>query len=519
MNPTRTAAWSGLAAHHKNLAQHTLTELRQLDATRSERYKICTNHIELDFSRQPINDETLVLFEQLLNEQNWRGWQDKMFSGQAINCSEQRAVLHVALRNSHLGKDPDAEHRIAQEVSDTQARFFEFAREIRAQRVHGHTGQAIADVVNLGIGGSDLGPRLICHALADFSAQPRVHFVANIDPIELERTLYDLDPERTLFILSSKSFSTMETQVNASAAHAWLCAHHRVEMDSAQGIALKLAHFCATTNNLAAASAWGVNPQRCYTLPEWVGGRFSLWSAIGLSIAIALGEDAFTELLAGAHEMDEHFLHAPFAQNMPAMLAMLGIWHSNFYGAQMHGVISYAERLRYFADYLQQLEMESNGKSIDKQGQPIDYNTAPVLFGGLGTTSQHSFFQLFHQGRLHVPLDIISTEPSAPPAYAGDTRSANVLTSAQAQADALAYGISALPPALQSEWQSKPAHSHFPANQASSRLHLSRFDAHTLGALIALYEHKTFLQGVVWNINSFDQWGVELGKVMFNAMK
>lgn len=515
MNPTQTAAWASLNSHKKNLSTRSLEQLRQADATRAERFKICACHMELDYSRHHITDQTLVLFEQLLNEQGWRAWQQKMFTGEPINTSENRAVLHVALRGSYTGNNS----ALAQEVADTQARFFGFADAVRSGEVKGHSGQSITDVVNLGIGGSDLGPRLICHALADMSAKPRVHFVANIDPIELARTLSALDPERTLFILSSKSFSTMETQVNAQAAHAWLCAHYRVEPDDAIGLAIKQTHFCATSNNVQAASAWGIPTERCYTLPEWVGGRFSLWSAIGLSIAIALGIEQFKQLLAGAHEMDEHFLSTPFTNNMPAMLAMLGVWYGNFHGTQVHGVISYAERLRYFADYLQQLEMESNGKSIDKQGELIDYPTAPVLFGGLGTVTQHSFFQLLHQGRVRVPLDIISVEPDTTPAYTDDTRTQDLLLFAQAQSDALAYGINALPETLRVEWQSKPTYSHFPANQPNSRIHLSTFNAHTLGALIALYEHKTFLQGVIWNINSFDQWGVELGKVMFGAMK
>lgn len=512
MNPTQTAAWATLTAHRQALKKTSLEQMRQADGTRAERYRICAAHMELDYSRHHVDDETLMLLEQLLNEQGWRHWQKRMFDGDAINTSENRAVLHVALRGSYQGSDAG----IADEVAQTRARFFAFADAVRAQAVKGHSGKAVTDVVNLGIGGSDLGPRLICHALAE-NAQPRVHFVANIDPVELNRVLSTLDPETTLFILSSKSFSTMETQVNATAAHAWLCAHYGVAMDDDQGV--KHAHFCATSNNTKAASAWGILPERCYTLPEWVGGRFSLWSAIGLSIAIALGTEKFQALLDGAREMDEHFLNTPFAHNMPAMLAMLGVWYTNFHGAQVHGVISYAERLRYLPDYLQQLEMESNGKSINKQGEAVDYATAPVLFGGLGTTTQHSFFQLLHQGRVRVPLDIISVEPSSAPAYAGDTREADLLLFAQAQSDALAYGIAALPDSLRIEWENKPSYSRFPANQPVSRLHLNNLSPHTLGALIALYEHKTFLQGVVWNINSFDQWGVELGKVMFGAMK
>ena len=512
MNPTQTAAWAALTSQHRELKKHSLHALRQADPTRTERYRICTNQIELDYSRHHITDETLVLFEQLLNEQGWRAWQKRMFAGEAINTSENRAVLHIALRGSYKGADS----QISEEVERTRERFFHFAEAVRSGQVKGHSGQAITDVVNLGIGGSDLGPRLICHALADH-AQPRVHFVANIDPVELQRVLKELNPETTLFILSSKSFSTMETQVNATAAHAWLCAHYGVTMADDGGV--KHTHFCATSNNTKAAAAWGILTERCYTLPEWVGGRFSFWSAIGLSIAIALGTEQFQQLLNGAHEMDEHFLCTPFTNNMPAMLAMLGVWYTNFHGAQVHGVISYAERLRYLPDYLQQLEMESNGKSIDKQGESVHYATAPVLFGGLGTTAQHSFFQLLHQGRVRVPLDIISLEPSSAPVYEGDSRETDLLLFAQAQSDALAYGIAALPDSLRNEWEKKPSYSHFPANQPNPRLHLNHLTPHTLGALIALYEHKTFLQGVVWNINSFDQWGVELGKVMFSAMK
>lgn len=512
MNPTQTAAWATLHAHHRDLKKHSLEQLRQADPGRAERYRLKVCDIELDYSRHHINDETLMLFEQLLNEQAWRTWQKRMFAGEAINTSEHRAVLHVALRGSYEG----AGEEISSEVAATRERFFAFASAVRNQQVKGYSGKAITDVVNLGIGGSDLGPRLICHALAEHST-PRVHFVANIDPVELQRVLNQVDPETTLFILSSKSFSTMETQVNATAAHAWLCAHYGVAVHDDQGV--KHAHFCATSNNTKAAGAWGILPERCYTLPEWVGGRFSLWSAIGLSIAIALGTEQFQELLDGAKAMDEHFLTAPFSHNMPALLALLGVWYTNFHGAQVHGVISYAERLRYLPDYLQQLEMESNGKSINKQGESVDYATAPVLFGGLGTTTQHSFFQLLHQGRVRVPLDIISIEPSLLPAYEGDSREADLLLFAQAQSDALAYGIAALPDSLRTEWEKKPSYSHFPANQPSSRLHLNPLTPHILGALIALYEHKTFLQGVVWNINSFDQWGVELGKVMFGAMK
>lgn len=500
--PTEQPAWQLLTTHKTQ----TPAVLKQ-----GTSYTANAAGISLDFSRQFINDDTLNLFGQLLEQQDWKTWQAKMFGGEAINTSENRAVLHIALRGSYNGTDAG----INDEVAQTQSSFFAFAEAVRRGEIKSHTGEAFTDVINLGIGGSDLGPRLICHALADQNATPRVHFVANLDPVEMQRVLHGLNPTTTLFILSSKSYSTMETQANAEAAVAWLSAN-----SSADKAAIKAAHFCAVSNNIKAVSAWGINVDRCFTLPEWVGGRFSLWSAVGLSIAMAIGEKGFRELLAGAHEMDQHFLCAPLSENLPALLAIIGIWNTNFHGAQTHGVISYSERLRYLPDYLQQLEMESNGKCVDKDGQPVSYATSPVLFGGLGTTTQHSFFQMLHQGTHLVPLDIISLSAThAIRSHDGDTRADDLLLFAKAQSDALAYGIAALPASLRDAWQIKPSYSHFPANRPNSRIHLEELTPKTLGALIAMYEHKTFLQGVVWHVNSFDQWGVELGKVMFGAMK
>ena len=502
--PNQQPAWAALTAHKAALSD-SLTQSNQMSASAAG--------ISLDFSRQLVNDETLGLFEQLLNEQDWQTWQAKMFGGEAINTSENRAVLHVALRGSYNGSDAAINDEVNASLGANG--FVAFAEAVRRGEVRSHTGEAFADVVNLGIGGSDLGPRLICHALADQSATPRVHFVANLDPVEMQRVLHGLNPATTMFILSSKSYSTMETQANAEAAVAWLSAG--IQADAS---AIKAAHFCAVSNNIQAVSAWGIDISRCFTLPEWVGGRFSLWSAVGLSIAIAIGEVKFRELLAGAHEMDTHFLTAPMRENLPALLAVLGVWNTNFHNAQTHGVISYCERLRYLPDYLQQLEMESNGKCVDKEGQAVTYATSPVLFGGLGTTTQHSFFQMLHQGTHTVPLDIISlSSETAPRMYEGDTRADDLLLFARAQSDALAYGVAALPASLRDVWLAKPSYSHFPANRPNSRIHLNELTPKTLGALIAMYEHKTFLQGVIWHVNSFDQWGVELGKVMFGAMK
>ena len=509
--PTAQPAWADLTQHYGVKRMESLPSLLASDSTRPARYTASAVGVALDYSRHLINDETLQMFERLFEEQDWRGWRAKMFGGEAINTSENRAVLHVALRGSYQGDDAS----INSEMLETQGKFLAFAEQVRSGEIKSHAGKAFTDVINLGIGGSDLGPRLICHALAKPDSGPRVHFVANLDPVEMAGIIKDLNPATTLFILSSKSYSTMETQANAEAALAWLCANNSVDP-----AAIKAAHFCAVSNNIKAVSAWGIDVTRCFTLPEWVGGRFSLWSAVGLSIAVAIGADGFKELLSGAHEMDEHFLTAPFAQNLPVLLAALGVWYTNFYGAQNHGVISYAERLRYLPDYLQQLEMESNGKCVDKDGNPVTYATSPVLFGGLGTTTQHSFFQMLHQGTHLVPLDIISVNADESlKVHSGDTRGEDLLLFARAQSDALAYGINALPASLRDAWAVKPSYSHFPASRPNSRIHLEELTPKTLGALIALYEHKTFMQGVVWHVNSFDQWGVELGKVMFGALK
>ncbi|TDR31284.1 glucose-6-phosphate isomerase [Hydromonas duriensis] len=510
--PNQQPAWAALKEHRAATASETLSSLLTADSSRPKRYTASAAGIHLDFSRHLINDQTMSMFEQLLEQQDMKGWQAKMFGGEAINTSEGRAVLHVALRGSYKGTDTG----IPAEVAETQQKFFAFAQAVRNGTIKSHSGEAFTDVINLGIGGSDLGPRLICHALADKVASPRVHFVANLDPTEMHNVLMGLNPATTLFILSSKSYSTMETQANAEAAVAWLTTHFK----NSDIAAIKAAHFCAVSNNIKAISSWGIALERCFTLPEWVGGRFSLWSAVGLSIAIAIGEAKFREMLQGAHEMDEHFLNAPLNKNLPALLAILGVWYTNFHGAQTHGVISYSERLRYLPDYLQQLEMESNGKCVDKEGKPVTYATSPALFGGLGTTTQHSFFQMLHQGTQLVPLDIISVSAQDNiVAHEGDSRAADLLLFAQAQSDALAYGVDALPVSLREQWQAKPSYSHFPASRPNSRIHLDALTPHTLGALIAMYEHKTFLQGVIWHINSFDQWGVELGKVMFGSMK
>ena len=512
--PTQQPAWAALTAYRTHHATPSLPALLAADSTRPERYTAQAAGIALDYSRQLINDDILSSLEQLLEQQDMKDWQAKMFGGEAINTSENRAVLHVALRGSYNG--PDA--NIPLEVSENQNKYFNFAEAVRSGEIKSHSGEAFTDVVNLGIGGSDLGPRLICHALANKAATPRVHFVANLDPTEMQRVLMDLNPATTMFILSSKSYSTMETQANAEAANAWLSAHFKA--DATATASIKAAHFCAVSNNVKAVSAWGISLDRCFSLPEWVGGRFSLWSAVGLSIVIAIGEKGFRELLAGAHEMDQHFLNAPVRENLPALLAILGIWNTDFLGAQTHGVISYSERLRYLPDYLQQLEMESNGKCVDRDGNAVTYATSPALFGGLGTTTQHSFFQMLHQGTHLVPLDIISISAEDNiKSYDGDTRAEDLLLFAKAQSDALAYGIEALPTSLREAWQAKPSYSHFPASRPNTRIHLEHLTPHTLGALIAVYEHKTFLQGVVWYVNSFDQWGVELGKVMFGAMK
>jgi len=477
---TRSAAWQALAAHQKKIAATSISALFAADPSRAERYSLAAGGISLDYSKHLIDAESMRLLAALAAQAQVPEWTGRMFAGDPINNTEGRAVLHVALR----ARDARAE------VRETRERMRRFVDE-----VHGDAG--ITDVVNIGIGGSDLGPRMLTRALRRLSKpRPRMHFVSNIDAGDLDAALAGLAPATTLFIIASKTFTTAETMENAARARAWLTSGLGRSADLSR-------HLAAATANVAGAAALGVRPERVFPLWDWVGGRYSVWSAVGLPVALSAGMDAFDELLEGARAMDEHFRTTSLERNIPAVLALLEIWYVNFFGAQTRAVIPYNEDLRELPAYLQQLEMESNGKRVDRDGHEVDYDTAPVVWGASGTPSQHSFHQLLHQGTRLVPVDFIVARESNP-SEAQLALAANAL----AQSAALAFGNPA-PGA---------PHRALPGNRPSSTVLLSRLGPRDLGELITMYEHKVFVEGVIWNVNSFDQWGVEHGKSLARTL-
>jgi len=491
---TGSPAWHALAAHQNKIAAADLTALFAADPSRAEAFTIEAGGILLDYSKHRVDAETMRLLAALAAQAQLPRWIERMFAGEPINASEARPALHVALRGREATFPAGSD--VMSEVRGTRERMRRFVGEARSGALRGAGGRAITDVVNIGIGGSDLGPRMLTRALRKFHKPGlRLHFVSNIDPADLDAAVAGLEPETTLFIVASKTFTTAETLENAGRAKAWLAA--------ALGSADLSRHFAAATANVAGAAALGVPQERVFPLWDWVGGRYSVWSAVGLPVALAVGMDAFEELLDGACAMDAHFRTAPIERNLPAVLALLEIWYANFFGAQTRAVIPYSEDLRDLPAYLQQLEMESNGKRVDRDGNEIDYDTAPVVWGASGTPSQHSFHQLLHQGTRLVPVDfIIAREPNPSPAQTA------LAANALAQAAALAFG-NPTPGA---------PHKALPGNRPSSVLLLARLAPRELGELVAMYEHKVFVEGVVWNLNSFDQWGVEHGKLLARTL-
>jgi glucose-6-phosphate isomerase len=487
---TDTAAWRQLREHHARLATVHLRDLFAAEPARGRRLAREVGGLYADYSKHRITDETLRLLVALAQERELERWRDRMFAGEHVNTSEGRPAWHVALRSA---TPPPAVARALEQMR---------ALVDRAHRsvLRGVNGRPIRAAVNLGIGGSDLGPRMAVRALRSFDlGHIRTRFVANVDPADLDAALAGLDPETTCFIVTSKTFATVETLDNARRARAWLARALGDPPDLA-------AHFIAVTANRDAARAWGLAEDRVFPMWDWVGGRYSVWSAVGLPIALAAGMDAFGELLAGARTMDDHFRAAPLASNLPAILGLLGVWYGDFFGAQTHAVLPYAEDLREFPAYLQQLEMESNGKRVDRDGAQVGCATAPVVWGAAGTNGQHAFHQLLHQGTLLVPSDFIVVARAAAGADAEAHRL--LVANALAQSAALAFG---------SEAPAAPHRNH-PGNQPSTTIVLPRLDPSSLGALLALYEHAVFVQGVVWGINSFDQWGVELGKTLAKGL-
>jgi glucose-6-phosphate isomerase len=516
MTITASPAWAALNTHRQAFADTHLRDLFAGDPRRVESLTLSFDGIHYDFSKQRLSAETLGLLVALAKQAQVAEWAERMFAGERINRSEDRSVLHTALRRS-AGPFPSSEFDVMPEVMATRHKMAEFAMRLRDGKCLGHKGAPIRDVVNIGIGGSDLGPKMMGQALRSISHPTLgVHYISNLDGAQLAPLLQTLDPRTTLFIVVSKTFTTQETMFNASTARDWLRANLGDDLVSEN-------HFAAVSSRPERAVDFGVASDRVFPIWDWVGGRYSLWSAVGLALMISIGPKAFDEMLGGAERMDEHFRTTPFERNLPVIMGLLGIWNTNFLGAETLSVLPYNESLKYFPSFLQQLEMESNGKSVSIGGDPLDFATSPIVWGELGNNGQHAFFQLLHQGGRLVPCDFIAAVRSDFPLPAHQEA---LLSNCFAQSAALAFGRNEdeVRAGMEKEMVAPQAiadllpHRVFAGNQPSSTLLLTSLNPATLGSLIALYEHKVFVQGIIWGINSFDQWGVELGKAVANRI-
>ena len=516
-SPTSLAVWPKLEAHFEQIRDAHMRRLFAEDHGRFERFSIRAEGLLLDYSKNRITAETMELLFALAREAEVEGWREAMLGGEPINRTEDRAVLHTALRNRSPEPVEVDGHNVMGDVYGQLAAMGTFAEKVRSGLWPGHTGKPITDVVNIGIGGSDLGPAMVTAALAPFGHERiACHFVSNVDGSHLGNTLKRLDPEATLFIIASKTFTTQETLTNAQSARAWFLASGAPEEAVAK-------HFAAVSTNAEAVTAFGIDPRNMFGFWDWVGGRYSVWSVIGLPVAIAIGKDRFEAFLAGAHAMDRHFRTAPLEDNLPVVLALLGIWYNNFFGAQAQGVLPYDQNLARLPAYLQQADMESNGKYVGRDGEPVRWQTGPIVFGEPGTNGQHAFYQLIHQGTKLIPCDFIAG------ARAQEERGDHqliLLSHFLAQTEALMRGKT--PEEARAELEAGGLsgasleallpHKVFEGNRPTNTILYERLDPETLGKLIALYEHKIFVQGVIWNIFSFDQWGVELGKQLAKAI-
>jgi len=506
---TSLPEWRALLAHQKTVASCSMLLAFKNDPTRFTRFSLEQGDIFLDYSKNRITPETLPLLFNLAEATLLRKKMDDLFAGRAVNFTEKRPALHTALRNPHANPVMIQGVNIMTDIHAALQKMREFTEQIRQHAWRGATGKPIRDIVNIGIGGSHLGPMMATHALRAFHLDSlRCHFISNIDSAHLQEVLQEIDPEATLFIISSKSFTTLETMTNANTLRAWL-------QEKLPGKNLT-PHFVAVTAAFDKAREWGIPTSQIFPLWEWVGGRFSVWSAIGLPVALMIGMDAFLEFLQGAHKMDVHFQETDFSQNMPVIMALLGIWYIHFFAAKTHAVIPYTHQLNYFRAHLQQLDMESNGKSMNHHGEPVDYLTGPIIWGEQGCTGQHAFHQLLHQGQHVVPIDFILVGESTEEFNHQDI----LIASGLSQAEALLRGkttAEAYEELRKNNYSEKDArqlapHQSIPGNRSSNILFLKKVTPFNLGALLALYEHKIFVQGALWDINSFDQWGVELGK-------
>jgi len=517
--PLRSAlpAWQALTDHAKAVRPLHMRDLFAKDPHRFKKFSIEWNDFLIDYSKNRIMEETIPLLIALAREAQVEQWRDKMFAGEKINLTEGRAVLHTALRNRSArpvsvdGKD------VMPDVRRVLVHMRAFSSAVRDGSWKGYSGQRISDVVNIGIGGSDLGPVMVAEALKPYSSPDlRVHFVSNVDGTHIAETLKRVDPESTLFIVASKTFTTQETMTNAGTAREWFLKHAKDPASIAK-------HFVALSTNAKAVTAFGIDPANMFEFWDWVGGRYSLWSAIGLSIALAVGMDAFEELLTGAYEMDEHFRTAPLEQNIPVLLALLGVWYNNFFDADTHAILPYDQYLHRFPAYLQQGDMESNGKRVRRGGEVVEYSTGPIIWGEPGTNGQHAFYQLIHQGTKLIPGDFLAPVVSHNPI--GDHHPI-LLSNFFAQTEALMKGKTSEEVRAElkkqgmsdSEISALLPHKVFEGNKPTNSIFFTTLTPRVLGSLIAMYEHKIFVQGVVWDVNSYDQWGVELGKQLANVI-
>ena len=517
INPTQTAAWQALQAHFDEMKDVTIAELFAQDADRFGKFSATFDDLMLvDFSKNRITADTLAKLQALAKETDLQGAIKSMFSGEKINRTEDRAVLHVALRNRSNtpimvdGKD------VMPEVNAVLEKMKTFSESIISGNWKGYTGKAITDVVNIGIGGSDLGPFMVTEALRPYKNHLNMHFVSNVDGTHIAEVLKNVDPETTLFLVASKTFTTQETMTNAHSARDWF-------LKTAGDNKHVAKHFAALSTNAKAVGEFGIDTANMFEFWDWVGGRYSLWSAIGLSIVLSVGYDNFVELLSGAHAMDKHYANTPAEQNLPVLLALIGIWYNNFFGAETEAILPYDQYMHRFAAYFQQGNMESNGKYVDRNGVAVDYQTGPIIWGEPGTNGQHAFYQLIHQGTKMVPCDFIAPAISHNPL---SDHHPKLLSNFFAQTEALAFGKSREVVEQEYADQGKDPKTleHvvpfkvFEGNRPTNSILLREITPFSLGALIALYEHKIFTQGAILNIFTFDQWGVELGKQLANRI-
>ena len=515
INPSQTAAWQQIQSHFKKMQSISMKDLFANDADRAEKFHMQWNDFIIDYSKNIINQETLDLLLSLANEVELKKAISSYFQGDLINQTENRAVLHTALRAKESANVMVDGINVMPEVYSVKNKIKNFSNEVISGNNKGFTGKAFTDIVNIGIGGSDLGPAMIVEALQFYKNHLNVHFVSNVDGDHVNEVIKKLNPETTLFVVVSKTFTTQETLSNAETIRSWFL-QSATQNDVAK-------HFVAVSTNIQKVTEFGIHPNNIFPMWDWVGGRFSLWSAVGLSVSLAVGFDNFDRLLKGANEMDEHFKNESFDKNIPVVLALLSIWYNNFFGAESEALIPYTQYLQKLAPYLQQGIMESNGKSIGRDGKPVNYQTGTIIWGEPGTNSQHAFFQLIHQGTKLIPTDFIGFKQSL---YGNKDHHDKLMSNFFAQTEALLMGKTEAQVKAEFEKQGISGEKAefllpfkvFSGNKPTNTILINKLTPEALGALVAMYEHKIFVQGVIWNIFSYDQWGVELGKQLANSI-